>query len=423
MSTKMQNNSALGPYRVLDLTDEMGAFCGKILGDLGADVIKVEKPGGDQMRNRGPFCKNNPNPDGSLFWLAYNANKRGITLDIQKSSGKNIFTKLVYSADFIIESFVPGYLDSLGLGYIDLSRINPHLVMTSISRFGQNGPKAHYAGSDLTSWASGGALWVCGDPDRPPNWISYPQASLIAGAEAAAASMIAHRHRLMTGEGQHVDVSVQECVTYVLHRTALLWDIEKVLYTRSGFGWADSALGLFQRSGFPCKDGYVYVLLMGGGETAIVNSSKALVRWMDEEDMAPEWLKSFDWVNEYDASKLTQAVVNPVEEAVASFLLTKTKEELYTGALARGVFITPVNDAADICKDQQLSAREYWVSIDHPEFENSLMYCGAFAKMSEAPLRLRRPAPRIGEHNEVIYVTELGLTRQEVTILRETGVI
>jgi len=171
----------LGPYRILDLT-EGGCMVGaRMLGDLGADVIKIEPAGGSPSRIA-PFYKDIPHPGKSLFWFAYNMNKRGITLDISKVDGQEIFKRLVRSTDIVMESFEPGYMNQLGLGYADLSKIKPDLVVTSIIPFGQSGPKAQYKGSDLTAWASGGYLYICGDPDRALTWVSFPQASLLAGA-------------------------------------------------------------------------------------------------------------------------------------------------------------------------------------------------------------------------------------------------
>ena len=165
----------LSPYRVLDLTDEKGVVCGRILGDFGANVIKVEKPGGDPCRNIGPFYHDIPHPEKSLFWFAYNANKRGITLNIESVDGKEIFKKLVQSADVVVESFPPRHMDSLGLGYSELSRVNQNIIMTSISPFGQTGPYSEFKGPDLITWSIGGMTQVSGDPDRQPVRVSFPQ--------------------------------------------------------------------------------------------------------------------------------------------------------------------------------------------------------------------------------------------------------
>jgi benzylsuccinate CoA-transferase BbsE subunit len=191
----MTMNTAMDAYRVLDLTDDKGFFCAKILGDLGADVLKIERPGGDPARKAGPFYKDDPDPEKNLNWFAYNLNKRGITLDIEKEAGRALFKKLVERADFVIESFPVGYLEGLGLGYKTLSALRPRLILTSISPFGQTGPYKDYVGSDLIGMAMGGLAYITGNAGESPVRISFPQAYLLASAEAAAATMIAHYHR------------------------------------------------------------------------------------------------------------------------------------------------------------------------------------------------------------------------------------
>ncbi|MFC1948616.1 CoA transferase [Chloroflexota bacterium] len=168
----------LSPYRALDLTDEKGLLCGKILADLGADVIKIERPGGDPARNIGPFYHDEPDPEKSLYWFAYNTSKRGITLDIETTDGKEIFKQLVKNADFIIESFPPGYLDSIGLGYSALEKIKPDIILISITPFGQTGPYKDYKTSDIVAWAMGGEMAPFGDPDRPPHPYQPPLAGI-----------------------------------------------------------------------------------------------------------------------------------------------------------------------------------------------------------------------------------------------------
>ncbi len=208
-----QAEGMLSPYRVLDLTDEKGIICGKMLGDLGADVIKVEKPGGDSARNIGPFYHNEVNPEKSLFWFAFNTSKRGITLDIETKKGQGVFKKLVKTADLVLESFPPGYLDKLGLGYSALEKINPRIIMVSITPFGQTGPYKDYKTSDIVAWAIGGRMQTIGDPDRRPLRIShYSQCFVHAGMEASVGALLALHYRDMTGQGQQVDVSTQDRV-------------------------------------------------------------------------------------------------------------------------------------------------------------------------------------------------------------------
>ena len=169
MNQRVDTEPLLGSHRVLDLTDEKGWFCGKILGDLGADVIKVEKPGGDPARNTGPFYHDIIEPEKSLYWMALNTNKKGITLDIETPDGREIFKKLLKTADVVIESFAPGYMDKLGLGYSELSKINPGIILTSVSGFGQEGPYRDYKAPDIVVRALGGLIYTVGEADRPPD--------------------------------------------------------------------------------------------------------------------------------------------------------------------------------------------------------------------------------------------------------------
>ena len=158
----------LSPYRVLDLANEKGYYCSKLLADLGADVVKIERPGGDLSRNSGPFYHDIPDPEKSLNWFVFNRGKRGITLNIETADGQDIFKRLVKGADFVIESFAPGYVDRLGLGYLALSQVNPRIIITSITPFGQTGPYKDYKAPEIVNMAMNGILFMCGDPDRPP---------------------------------------------------------------------------------------------------------------------------------------------------------------------------------------------------------------------------------------------------------------
>ena len=196
----------LSPYRVLDLTNERGLLCGQILGDLGADVIKVEPPGGSSARRIGPFFQDQPDPNRSLYWWSYNRNKRSITLDVTRSEGREILLRLAKNAHFLIESDSPGYLASLGLGYQHLAATNPALIGVSITPFGQDGPKANYADSDLVILAAGGPLVLTGDDDRAPVRVSVPQGYLHACADAAVGTLAAHHERCFSRLGQHVDI-------------------------------------------------------------------------------------------------------------------------------------------------------------------------------------------------------------------------
>jgi crotonobetainyl-CoA:carnitine CoA-transferase CaiB-like acyl-CoA transferase len=202
MDGNEESRLSLDPYRVLDLTDEKGMLCGRILGDLGADVIKVERSGGDKSRNIGSFYQDMPHPERSLYWFAYNANKRGITLNLQTADGRGLFKRLAKTSDFIIESFAPGYLEELGLGYPVLSEIKPAIILISITPFGQSGPYRDYKSSDIVSMAMGGLMYITGDADRPPVRVSVEQSYLHAGAHAAIGALLALHYRVLTGKDQ-----------------------------------------------------------------------------------------------------------------------------------------------------------------------------------------------------------------------------
>ena len=200
-----RNAGLLSPYRVLDLSNELGFLCGKILGDLGADVIKIEPPGGEPARRLGPFYGDQPDPEKSLFWFGFNNNKRGITLNLESAKGRELFSQLVAKADFVMETFTPGYLDGLNLGYTTMSKINPRLVLTSITPFGQTGPYSKFKASDIEIMALSGCMSLTGDPDRPPLRVTFPQSYGWTGSYAAMGALIAHYHREQTGEGQQVE--------------------------------------------------------------------------------------------------------------------------------------------------------------------------------------------------------------------------
>jgi crotonobetainyl-CoA:carnitine CoA-transferase CaiB-like acyl-CoA transferase len=413
---------SLSGYRALDLTEGGAMLCGKFLGNLGMDVIKIEKPGGSPSRDIGPFYKNKIDREWSLFWWALNNDKRGVTLNIETADGRELFKRLVQTADFVIESFPPMYLNRLGLGYDSLAAVNQRIILTSITPWGQTGPYAHWKASDLVSWSMGGYTYVTGDRDRPPLWIGVPAAFLNAGAEAASASLIAHWYREATGEGQQVDVSVQECIHPLLMFATQYWDIGRFNAVRGGKSWilsGNTELRLLH----PCKDGQIVMHLLGGGDPAAIYTLRRIIAWMDEENMAPDWLKQMDLINDFDGSKATPELVDRVAQPFAKFFKTKTRQELYERALKEDLILTPVNMINEVWEDPNLWDRQFWVEVDHPELRRKLRYPGYPVRMSATPTSIRRRAPRIGEHNEEIYMGEIGLSREDLAVLKSAGVI
>ena len=245
----------LAPYRVLDLTGPLGFLTGKIFGDLGADVIKIESPGGDPSRGQPPLLNDGNDSRQSLYWLAHNANKRGITLDLQQAKGREIFRCLVLRADFIIETFAPAVMRELHLSYEILRAENPRLILVSISPFGQEGPYKDLQGSDLEIMALSGAMSLAGERDGEPMRVSVPQAPMWVGAEAAMGALTALAYRTTTGRGQHVDVSAQVAVMSALAHAPAFWDLNRLNPERAGvFVTGRSVLGAKMRVMWQCKD-------------------------------------------------------------------------------------------------------------------------------------------------------------------------
>ena len=415
----MVQSKRMLPYRVLDLCDGKGMFCGRILGDLGCDVIKVEKPGGDPSLNLGPFDHDSLDPEKSLFWLAYNANKRSITLAIENAEGKKIFKRLVQKADVVLESFPPGTMAGLGLGYEELSKVNPSLVMTSITPFGQSGPYRDLKAADLTLWCLGGMAYVSGDPDRAPVQVSSPQSYLHGAAAAAAATLIALYHRELTGETQWIDVSIQEAVVHTLMNVIQFWDVSGIVLKRSGAFRTGLSTAANQRLIWRCKDGYVNfpIYATAGG----AQSNSKLVRWMESEGIRDEHLSSIQW-EEFDLSTASQEQFDRVEGSIGRFFNSHTMDELYQGAIERGIMLYPVYGAKEIREDPQLKARGFWSHVDHPKLGEVTFFPGSPFVFSGERQDIHR-APLIGEHNEDIYRGELGISGEEFVTLKEAGII
>ena len=409
----------LSPYRVLDLTDEHGILCGKILADLGADVIQIEPPGGSSARRLGPFYEDEAHPDRSLFWWSYAANKRSITLNLASRDGRALLQRLVPSAHFLIESFPPGDMEQLGLGYAALAALNPALILVSVTPFGQDGPYAHYRASDLNGMGMAGFMYVTGDPDRPPARVGAPHFYLHGAAAGATGAMIAHAQRVLTGQGQHVDVSCQEAVARTLASAPQLFAIENTVIRRQG-SYRQTGDTTFMRITWPCKDGFVNFQLSGGaGAGRSVNN---LIQWMEEEGLGDPVLTGLDW-STLGYGMVNKALLDRVVPPVERFLMSHTKAELFEGAVKRRILLFPVATTKDIMQNTQLQARGYFRQVFHPDLSTTVTYPGPFVRASATPLQLRRLAPKIGEHNTEIYHHDLGLTREELVRLREAGAI
>jgi len=423
MTTDTQKDYLLAPYRILDLTGENGLMCGKMLGDLGADVVIVEPPGGHPARGIGPFYKDEVHPEKSLFWFAFNTSKKGITLDLTRPEGQKLVKELVRQADIVIESFAPGYLDALGLGYTALSAIKPDVIFTSITPFGQKGPRRDWKGTDLTLHARSGFQYLLGDPDRAPVRISVPTIAVKAGVEAATATLFALFHRNTNGEGQQVDVSTQACGVWQLMNATSFPKHHGVNQARAGdrynagFGNARAIL--------PCADGYVTFFTAGGHMGA--PTLYAISRWMDSEGKLPDFMRGQQW-EKWDLAKLAtdptaRQEMDDINEAIGLFLATKSKWEIWERAFKERMLAAPVNNIQDIVEHPQPNARGFFHALPYPELNTEIRYPGHWALMSNAQAGPRFRAPHLGEHNEEIYCQRLGYSKEQLADWQHKGVV
>ena len=409
----------LAGCRALDLADGSGALCGRILAELGADVIKIEPPGGEPDRLTPPFLADRPGPDRSLTWVAGNVNKRGITLSLDDPRGVALFERLAATAAIVIESDAPGTLEAKGLGYRRLARDHPQLILVSISAYGQDGPLAACPGSDLEVTAASGSLWLAGEEHRPPVRTSQPQSPSWSGMYGAMGALLAYVAARRSGSGQHVDVSAQASMTTVHPPAPIFWDVLGEEHRRLGpFLLGRSIVGSRFRNLWPCADGYVSFAIQGGAIGR--HTGRMLVEWMSLRGSVPPVLAMVAW-DTFDNSTLTQDEVDGLEAAIAPFLLGLTKREFYAGVVERKMLGYPVGDAADALADPQLEARGFWqtVSVDGVD---GLPFPGGSMLFDGVRPALRRGAPRLGQHNDEIYA-EIGVGSNELAGLLAAGVL
>ena len=411
----------LTPYRVLDLTDQRGMLTGQILADLGADVICVEPPSGSSARSVGPFAGDDPGPDRSLFWWAYARNKRGITCNLDHSQGQALLRQLATSADFILESDEPAAMTARGLGYDDLSADHSDLIYTSISAFGQNGPKAGYAATDLILMAAGGPLILTGGAGDAPVRVSVPQAWNHASGEAAVATLIALRTRRKIGRGQHIDISAQQSVAAATMSAILASSIGANETPRVAGGMA---VGPFTgRLIWEASDGYISLTFLFG--SGIGPFSRRLFEWMYEEGECALEDRDLDWIGlgaEFISGARPLSEWDRLMGVVGAFLRRRPRAELFAEAQARSLLIVPVTTVDEVANSEQFEAREFWRDHDMPGWPDPVRFPGPFVKLSNNEIEYRRPAPTIGQHNVEIYA-ELGLDAEALDDLRERVVI
>jgi len=408
----------LAGLRALDLTDAPGYLCGRLLADLGVLVIKVEPPGGDAGRALAPRYRAPDGREHGLYWHATNAGKLGVTLALEHAEAPRLLAELAARADFVLDSFPP---DSAAARLVaEIAAARPVLVHTSVTPFGDRPPGRALHADDVVIAATGGSMYLCGDEDRPPVRLRLWQAFCHAGAEAAVGTLLAHLARGRSGRGQHVVVSAQAAMVWTLMNAQAFPVLHGDSLRRSG-PFVGSR-GVRRRMVFPCADGHVSLLLMGAQGAP---STRALMGWMDEHDMLPAWLRAWPWEQwepgwAMEASPAAQAEMVRIEEAVAAFLRTRTKAEVYREGVRRRILVAPVATVADIVADPQLAFRDYFRPVDDAALGRRVRYPGPFARLSATPLAEPRRPPEPGEHNRHVWGELCGY---DVEALGREGII
>jgi crotonobetainyl-CoA:carnitine CoA-transferase CaiB-like acyl-CoA transferase len=397
---------ALEGVRVLDLTRHVaGPLCTKLLGDYGADVIKIEQPGcGDPARRFGPFAGKVPHPERSGLFLHLNTNKRSLSLNLHCDTGRAILLKLVRSSDILVENFRAGVMRSFGLDYARLKEINPGLVMTSISNFGQTGPYRDWSASELVLYAMGHEMWGTGAPDAEPATVANKLNLHIAGQAACVATLCVYYGAQLAGAGQQIDLSIMEVLAAAPDRRGVA--LVAYQYCGDRLGRKPAAQGIdpppFLNS---CADGLFEI-------------SVGINRW-DEfvQAVGEEWIKD----PSFRPPLRERAISERFNSYWAPWCMARTKREITDRFQLGGLPCAPLNTVADLVDDEQLTHRKFFVGIDHP-VAGPLTYPGAPFKMNEPSYVIRRPAPLLGQHNAEI-LGELGYGAADLAALSATAVI
>jgi len=393
---------AIEGFKVLNLAQDRGLYVGKLLADLGADVIKIERPQGDAARGLAPFIDDIPSPEASLYFLSFNTNQKGITLNIHTAAGQGIFKQLVRQADIVVEDFQPGVMEALGLGYADLRDINPRIVMTSITGFGKNGPYSSYKAPDIVSFAMGGLMFMSGETKTPPVVAPCEQAYHSASVFACFGTLAALYHCQQTGVGQLVEVSAHEALAMQEHQI-VRYGLEVDIVRRRGSQHTSAPARIY-----PCKSGSIYLFASGLGHW------KSLLEVMGN----PETLMDEVW----EDGRFRRLNIDVIDPFIIEFTMKHTKMELAEMCQAKGIPCTPVNTPEEFVNSPHTRERGFITEVEHPLIGKH-RFLGPPYKLSETPCRIRRPAPLLGQHNEEIYCRELGYLKEKLTILTDEGVI
>lgn len=380
---------ALEGRRVVELCGESGAYCGKLFADAGADVVKVEAPGGDPSRGYPPLWSGAVgDATPSLSFLYNNTSKRSTVLDLELSRDRDRLGSIAADADLVVESFAPGYLDSLGVGFGALRARNPRLVLTSITGFGQTGPHSDYKSSDLVANALGGVMYVTGEADDPPVTLRGRHAHVMASTCAAASSLIAMLEAERSGRGQQVDISIEEVVASVSHIAGIgKWLDDGIVPRRMG----SRLFASIPSGAYACRDGLVYLMVNRPAHW------QGLARWIHEVTGEEAVLDPL-----FEGPSSTRfATRELVDHFVAQLTARFTVAEMYHEGQRRHLALAPVNRLSDVVADPHLQARGFFVEVEHAG-GSGLVYPGAPYRSQETFFGIRHPAPEVGQHTEEI---------------------
>ena len=398
---------ALADLRVIEIGSGVSAaFCARQLASLGAEVVKVEPPvAGDATRRSGPFFGDRPDPEGSGLFLYLNADKLGVTLDLARTRGRSILLELVREADILVENHLPREMGQMGLNHRRLKALNSGLIHTSITPFGQTGPYRDYKGSDLIGFHSGGLGSItprpgAGLPDEGPLRMRGHFAEMLSGMNAAAGTLCALYERDLSGEGQHLDISMQETISLSVATNFANYSYQGNTVYREGSAPYQPVATM------ACKDGYVDIQCMTEEQWQRLVDLMGNPEWAEMEIFSDVFSRAENW-----------DVLGPL---ITDWLMGMEKQAFYLQAQASGIPSAPVNTTADLVDSAHLADRQFLVALEHPS-TGRLRYPGPFMKMSGTPAMMARRAPLLGEHNEAVYGDRMGYSRADLAELKTGG--
>ena len=379
--SRLGEPAALSHLRVLDLTGAGAQYCGRLMADLGADVVKVEPPEGGSARHLRPYVGHEPGPERGIRFLSLNVNKRSVALDLREETGRARFAALARAADILVDDGSAFALDDLGLGYDALSRANPRLVYVTITPFGLSGPYSSYLSGELIVQAVGGLMYGFGDPDARPAMAPFSPGLQLAAQHAAFAALAAVRHRAGTGRGQHIEVCVQEVLANILAYFGR-YSSDGQINRRPG-----GSPTIAPTNTYPTSDGFIYM------QPTFPRHVEALFEWLDNPVLEDDLWK--------DAAFRRQNG-DVLNDMISEFSMGFTKMGFAEEAQRRHIPTAPLMTIHDLMQDDHLAYRKFLVDVEHPEVGRYPTPSGAF-RMGASPWRLYRPPPLLGQHTDEVF--------------------